>query len=260
MSKAAQFEAEANLAQPNAQYAQAQYYAPHPGYGQQQVHLQAYPPSANVLLIGQVPPAPRGWKDPGCCTICWSIFLLIICLSGMMSGIYSMNVIRVTTASLEDCDPSLDWCRPDKVSAAMSLMGTAAGIARSSLGSNGLQAVLLIAVIVFYCKRVTSPAARAWNYACWIILAILQAGSVLLMFVISLAITGGSVIMASIINVYDNKVVDKSTAAINTILSVLTIVFWVLTVLSTIPMIVSSVVAHKNRAPCSCSSRADYLD
>jgi len=40
-----------------------------------------------------------------------------------------------------------------------------------------------------------------------------------------------------------------------------TIAFWIATAISTIPMIVSSVVAHQNRAPCSCSTRStDYVD
>jgi hypothetical protein len=278
MSKAAQFEAQEKQAfvQPGAAYPQyapqpqQAFYAPQPAYGQggyvqqPQVHLQAYPPATSVVVINQVQQAPGGWRDPGCCTICWGVFLLIGSIVAFISGIYSLSALGAMGVSLNNCDPALDWCTPSKTSGALAFLSTITAVASGQLALSGLQLILLIAVVVFYCKRVTSPAARAWNYACWILIAVGQSFIVALFVAISAAITGGSAFLGSLLNSYiattNSPNSGSSQAAINSALSIISIVFWIYTAIVAIPMIISSVVAHKNKAPCTCSARADYVD
>jgi hypothetical protein len=132
-------------------------------------------------------------------------------------------------------------------------------VGTSSLANNLLNLALLIAVVTFYCKRSTTPAVRAWNYACWIIIAITQAGAVIVMFIISAAVTAGAVVFGSLINASGSGNTTGAQVG-ETFATTLTVICWVVTALAAVPMIVSSVVAHQNRAPCSCSTRSDYVD
>jgi len=267
MSKAAQFDVQEKQgfiqAQPQyAQQPQQAYYA-QPMYNAQPMYaqpmpgqMQAYPPPTNVVVINHVP-ATGGWKDPGCCTICWGVFLLICAIGGSISGIYAVSAIQTVTWSLQNCDPSMDWCSPSKVAAGLNALATVSSIASAALSSNIIQLVLIIAVVVFYCKKSTHPAARAWNYACWIFIALAQSAVVFLMLGISIVVSGGSLFLGSVLRTY----LPQGQSSFDAALSIIAILFWVNTAVCAIPMIVSSVVAHQNKAPCTCSGRStDYVD
>jgi hypothetical protein len=295
MSKQAQYEAEEKqgfLAQQQPQYVQQQpqgmyvqplpqqaMYTTQPMYAQmpagvqiqqQPVRMQQYPPAQTVVVVNQVAGHPAGgWKDPGCCTICWGVFLLICALLSAGSAITAMSA--VTTARNNIPDP--DWLNPDEVTRytnAIGILGIVTSIVSSAMASNIIMGILTIAVVVFYCKRSTSPAARAWNYACWILIAIIQSGNVILGVIISLVITTAGAFfiaafsgMTSALNQSGNGSNNgmDPTGPVTFGVSIVTGIAWAATAITAIPMIISSVVAHKNKARCSCSTHTpDYVN
>jgi hypothetical protein len=292
MSKAAQFEAEEKQAfiaqQQQAQYAQqpqgmyvqplpqqAMYtnqpmYAQMPA-GMQPVRMQQYPPPQTVVVVNQVAPrSAGGWKDPGCCTICWGVFLMICALLSAGSAIAAVSAINAARSNM----PDPDWSNPDDVTRYMTtdnVLGICSSVASSSMASNIVMCILTIAVVVFYCKKSTAPAARSWNYACWILISIMQSGGVILSLVFSLVITTlGATFIAALSNITSSfgpqngsgSGSDMSNNPVSVGVSIITGIAWAATAISAIPMIISSVVAHKNKARCSCAATApaDYVD
>jgi hypothetical protein len=278
MSKAAQFEADERQRfvhtqpgqplYPQVQQGMAQqYYAGQPVYAQPlpQQMLQAYPP--NVVVINQVAPRQTGWRDPGCCTICWGVFLMIGALLSAGSAITALSAVNGARMNI----PYPDWTDPADVTrynTAIMILGTLSSVLSSTMASNIIMCVLTIAVVAFYCKKSTTPAARAWNYTCWILIALLQSGNVLIGVAISAVITTfGAVFLSTISNISSslnqsgNGSVDP-TGPLSIGVSVIAGVAWAITAFTAIPMIISSVVAHKNKARCSCSTTApaDYID
>jgi len=292
MSKQAQFEAEEKQAfiqqQPQAVYAQPQgmyvqpmpqqaMYTNQPMYAQVPVQprmMQQYPPQQTVVVVNQVAARPAGgWKDPGCCTICWGVFLLICALISAGSAITMMSAVGSARNNL----PDPDWTDPTAVArynTAQTILGTVSSVISSTMASNVIMCILTICVVVFYCKKSTAPAARAWNYTCWILIAIIQSGNVIIGVAISLVITSFGAVFVSAIssisssfNQYNgtpngspNSVDPTSPAA--ALVSIIAGVAWASTAITAIPMIISSVVAHKNKARCSCSSTpsTDYVE
>jgi hypothetical protein len=281
MSKAAQYEAEEKQGflqsqptglypqvhpqqQPQGQVMYAQPYAVNaqPMGMYQQQPMRGYPQPASVVVINQVVAAnPNAWRDPGCCTICWGVFLLIGAIVGSISGISSIGTIATGMSAVRNCDPNLyTWCTPDKIVQITNVISALSSFVISSLVSSFFQLTLTLAVVVMYCKKVTSPAARAWNYAFWIFIAITQSFVVIGLAAISALLSGGSFILGSLIQTYYSSI-GVDTSALNTVLAILSAVMWITTAGAAIPMIISSVVAHKNKAPCSCSTRSpDYVN
>jgi len=279
MSKAAQFEADEKqrssqplypqVAQPAQPYYGQPVYQVQHGHMQQGQVLQAYPPS-QVVVINQIAPSSNGWRDPGCCTICWGVFLLIFSILSSGLSIYAVNLSPVVPSKLNNCDPSYpSWPRCNVTAPSNMTMPSASSsvptifhsIGSTGVGTNILNLVLTVAVVVFYCKKSNAPAARAWNYTCWILIAILQAGIVVVMFVYSMAVTLGAALFGAVVHSAKTPSNKDGVNAVDGALTIFTVVFWVATLLCAIPMIVSSVVAHQNRAPCSCSTRqTDYVD
>jgi len=291
MSKAAQFEAEEKqsfiaqqqqpqyVQQPQGMYVQPlpqqAMYTNQPMYAQmpagvqiqqQPMRMQAYPPAQTVVVVNQIAARPAGgWKDPGCCTICWGVFLLICALLSVGSAITAMSAIGAARSNIADPD----WTDPVDVQrymTAISILGAVSSIVSSSMGANIIMGILTIAVVVLYCKKATSPAARAWNYACWILIAIIQSGNVMLGVAISLVITtfGGLFIstlagLSSSLNQSGNGM--DPTAPVTIGFGIVAGIAWAATAITAIPMIISSVVAHKNKARCSCSAHSpDYVN
>jgi len=277
MSKAAAYEAEAQQQQslyPRVEV-QPSYYAPQPAYGQPayaqpmpmggQYGMQAYPPgNPSVVVINQIPRVPMpGWRDPGCCTVCWGVTLLVcnimsaislFCMLGFLGAVFN-NISNPSR-----CDPVYQKCPPafDPTGNIAYAFGRMFRIFGGASANYCWTLILSICVVVFYCKKVTSPAARAWNYACWILIALSQTGIVLIMVTLGTLATAGSAFLSTIIH---NAVKDSNaTGAFDGVILAINISLWVSAIICAIPMIISSVVAHQNRAPCRCSGRPDYVD
>jgi len=292
MSKAAQYEAEekqqqqqqAYFAQQQPQYVQQQpqamyaqplpqqaMYTNQPMYAQvptgMPVRMQQYPPPQTVVVVNQVAPRAGGWKDPGCCTICWGVFLLICALVSSGSSITALSALGTARSNV----PYPDWSDPTDVrryNNIVTILSTLSSVLSSTMVANLIMVTLTIAVVVFYCKKSTAPAARAWNYTCWIIIALIQSFNVIIGVVVSLVITTfGAVFISAISGISSsfNQGGSRSfdpTAPVSAGFGIISGIAWAATAVTAIPMIISSVVAHRNKARCSCSTTTptDYVD
>jgi hypothetical protein len=226
--------------------------------------MQSYPPATNVVVINQVGPHSQGWKDPGCCTICWGVFLLIFAILGSISAISSFSIIANAKSAWDNCENTFDpsFCTPDRIAQAQTGLSILSSFTSSSLAQNLVNLLMTVAVVVFYCKKSTTPAARAWNYACWILIAISQSLVVMIFVAIAALISAGSAILSSVLHGYITSSGNDAKQAVDTALSILSVALWVTAAISAVPMIISSVVAHHNKARCSCSthSTTDYVN
>jgi len=182
------------------------------------------------------------------------------------TAITFLSAIGTATANIPLPDGS-DPADLARYNTAMTILGAVSSVISTTMATSIIMCILTIAVVVFYCKKSTSPAARAWNYTCWILIALIQSGNVMIGVAISLVITTFGAVFISTISSLTSSFGQSSSGfdpsgPISAGFGVIVGVAWASTAFTAIPMIISSVVAHKNKARCSCSSHApaDYVD
>jgi hypothetical protein len=277
-SKQQAFEAEERqnflAGQPQAPvfYPQAQPYGiQQPGYVvqtqvpvPQQYVLQQYPvqsvPVVNV--VRQIPNGHHHRSD--CCTSCWGITLFIFAIMGIGGSIYTVSTINTAWRMFIVPPPSdPNYNLAIKVQQLFSFFSTVSSVATTG---NILTVILTSIVVYAICTRSTKPAVRTLNYIAWIGLALVHASSMIGLITVSLIVT----LSATALSAFLNAVIDNQTQippsqkdpihnAIDALPIVISVLLWIAAVITLIPLIITSVVASRNRVRCSCDTH-DEVD
>jgi len=149
----------------------------------------------------------------------WSIFIAI----GFAASLVA-NITTVRHCSGSSCGPSVYFILTSLV-----------------------ELVLALYCAFIYFKSNPSPVLLTWNYVAWILLAIMASTQVIALTIVGVLImTNG--IAASVL------IPGQSGEGIGLGIAVLGGIVIGIAALVAIPMIINSVLAHKNKAHCSCSN------
>jgi len=223
--------------------------------------VQGYPVGAPLVGQGNtvvISTRTERSKGPDCCTMCWSVWLLIVAILGLIAAGTLSSWITAARIGLTDARN-----RPGNylngTALAENALNTGASIVSTVLSSEVLLFLLAVFVVVAACLRSARPVVRALNYTAWIIIAICHALTVVTYAVVAIMVSFlSAMITAFVASVLVKSTPDQQQAATGTTavaLGVVNTIAWIAVILALIATIVTAIVAHRNRSRCSCETR-----
>jgi len=226
--------------------------------GAPQVVIAQYPQQAPATIIRQVQyehghAAPHRTAD--CCTACWAVTLLVFAILGFGSTVWSLSHLRTADYLLTLPSPT----DPNYATAVyvQNLINTFTTISSLATAASVIEFICICFVTYAVFSGSIKPVVRCLNYVAWVFIALFQAITVFFCATIAIIVTAAAaafvLFFQTVINNNPNTSQNAQTA-LNVLPTVFAVIFWIATAIALIPMIVSSVVAHRNRSRCTCSS------